>query len=229
MTDGTTKRIVCLANSRKMAGRCVAGKELLSNGNSGAWIRPVSDRDDEEVSAYERRYENGSDPQLLDVIDIPIITAKPKNHQKENWLLDPHYYWEKTGRITWEELAKMADSDSPLWVNGHSTANGCNDRVPTMLAHVLKDSLRLIKVGALDLVVSQPGIAFNNFKRSIQGRFSYQGDDYWLRVTDPVYERQYLQHPNGNYSIGECYLTVSLGENFQGNYYKLIAGIMEKP
>ncbi|MGH7707024.1 MAG: dual OB domain-containing protein, partial [Vulcanimicrobiaceae bacterium] len=36
------KRIVCLANSRKLQGRCVAGRELQKNG-PGAWIRPVSD------------------------------------------------------------------------------------------------------------------------------------------------------------------------------------------
>ena len=38
----TVKRIVCLANSRKRGGRCVAGKELLADGRAGGWIRPVS-------------------------------------------------------------------------------------------------------------------------------------------------------------------------------------------
>ncbi len=51
----TTKRIVCLANSRKLQGRCIAGRELVS-GKPAAWIRPVSDREHEEVSEYERQY-----------------------------------------------------------------------------------------------------------------------------------------------------------------------------
>jgi len=45
----TVKRIVCLANSRKLQGRCIAGREIVQ-GKPGAWIRPVSAREHEEVS-----------------------------------------------------------------------------------------------------------------------------------------------------------------------------------
>lgn len=62
-----TKRIVCLANSRKHSGRCIAGKEVLA-GAYGEWIRPLSARESAEVSEEERRYQNGSSPHVLDVI-----------------------------------------------------------------------------------------------------------------------------------------------------------------
>ena len=87
-----TKRIVCLANSRKRCGRCIAGTELAGSEPAG-WLRPVSVREHQEVSKCERQYEDGSDPKLLDIIDIPLLRAQPRNYQRENWLLDPEHYW----------------------------------------------------------------------------------------------------------------------------------------
>ena len=221
------KRIVCLANSRKMSGRCIAGKELMADGRPGGWVRPVSDRENEEVSEDERQYEDGSDPHVLDVIDVPVLNAHPKSYQRENWLLDPCYYWKKVHRFARNQLTQLLDPVGPLWINEHSTANGRNDKVPFSFTNSLDSSLRFIKVDRLELSVSQPGREFGNNRRRVQGRFKHGGTDYWLRVTDPTYERQYLQRPNGGYPIEERYITVSLGEPYRGYGYKLIAAIIE--
>ncbi len=222
MTD--IKRIVCLANSRKLSGRCVAGKELLEGDNPGDWVRLVSDRDYEEVSEYERQYEDGSDPRVLDVIDVPIKEPRPKSYQSENWLLDPNYYWERISRVARNDLWQFTDTEGPLWINEFSTHHGRNDRIPS--ANSLDSSLRLIWVEGLELSVSAPGADFGDFKRRVQGRFRYEGTDYWLRVTDPDYETRYLQEPNDIYPIGERFVTVSLGEPYRGYAYKLIAAII---
>src|ERR1035438_2085128 len=76
-----TKDIVCLANSRKHSGRCVAGKEVLADGY-GKWIRPVSARPSAEISEEERRYENGVLARVLDIIRIPIIGATPQLYHR---------------------------------------------------------------------------------------------------------------------------------------------------
>jgi hypothetical protein len=62
----------------------------------------------------------------------------------------------------------------------------------------------------------------------VQGRFRHEGVDYHLWVTDPVYERAYLAKPDGDYSIGDSFITVSLGEPHNGYGYKLIAAIIER-
>ena len=109
-----TKRIVCLANSRKMAGRCVAGREVLDTG-PGQWIRPIGASQTEEVSEDERQYYDGSDPGVLDIIDVPLIRPHPHAGQMENWLLDPEYYWVKVRRMAWTELQRyVEDPPYPL-------------------------------------------------------------------------------------------------------------------
>ena len=221
------KRIVCLANSRKLHGRFVAGREWR-DGRAGRWIRPVSSREHQEVSEYERQYEDGSDPRILDVIDVPVLEPRARSFQSENWLLDPKYYWEKVGRLSWFDLPVLADPVAPLWRDGHSTYHGRNDKIPLELADSVGDSLRLIRVDNLQLSVFKPGEAFGNAKRRVQGRFRHAGSWYWLWVTDPVYERQYLAKLDGTYPVDECFLTVSLGEPFGGAVYKLIASIIAR-
>ena len=222
-----SKRIVCLANSRKLAGRCIAGREWSAAKQAGSWIRPVSARDGQEVSEYERQYEDGSDPRVLDIIDIPVQEPQPDGYQTENWLLDPEYYWEKVGVYSPLDLSALADPIEPLWVDGYSTYNGSNDKIPVEAKGETSSSLRLIRVEEVALKVFAPGEAFGNSKRRVQGRLIHADQDYALWVTDPIYERRYLAKLDGTYRIGECHLTVSLGEPYRDTIYKLIAAIIE--
>ena len=223
-----TKRIVCLANSRKLNGRCIAGRELVS-GSPGAWIRPVSEREKQEVSEYERQYEDGSDPKLLDVIDIPFLEHRPGEYQPENWLLDPKVYWSKVDKFSWGELELFLDSEGSLWQNGFHTYNGMNDKIPLEEAQKETSSLKLIHVDKVHLNVFVPGEIFGNSKRRVQAQFHFSESEYALWVTDPDIERYYLARADGDYELSECYLTVSLGEPYDGYCYKLVAAIIEKP
>ena len=222
----TSKRIVCLANSRKLSGRCIAGRELHRE-RAGDWVRPVSDRVGQEVSEYERQYEDGSDPRVLDVIDVPVIRPAPDRWQSENWLLDDEWYWGKVSRYSWLDLPALVDPEAPLWLNGFSTSNGSNDQIPVATMTGVTSSLRLIELDGMALKVFAPGEAFGNRKRRVQGCFRHASQYYSLWVTDPVCERHYLAKLNGDYRIGHCFLTISLGEEFRGYCYKLIAAVIE--
>lgn len=219
-----TKRIVCLANSRKMLGRCVAGKEISSDSEFGAWVRPVSNRPTEEISVDERRYENGEDPSLLDIISIQMRGHVPHAHQTENHLIDSEYYWVKEGTLVWDDLdAAIADFNGTLWVDGYHSYNGVNDRIPENRTLELGDSLTLLETEDLVIVAAHEGI---NPKRKVRARFSLDGTSYCLVVTDPMIEREYLARENGEYAVGLARLCISIGEQYQGYCYKLVAGII---
>ena len=222
----TVKRIVCLANSRKYGGRCVAGKELLPDGRAGGWIRPVSNRENEEVSERERCYADGEDPRVLDIIDLPLFSHRPKTYQQENWLLNPGVRWTKTGRALWNDLSTMVDQDASLWLNGHSALAGQNDRVPIDDTHAIDNSLRLIRVSTLTVSVSEPSHPSAEFP-NLRGYFNYNGEDYGLRITDPESENGSVNLDYRDYHVGERYLVISLGEPFDGYAYKLIATIIK--
>ena len=146
-------QIVCLANSRKLSGRCVAGREWSADGGTGRWIRFVSERENQEVSEYERQYEDGSDPGILDIIEVPVLSPQPEGYQTENWLLDPDYYWEKAGVYSSFDLPDLIDPVEPLWIDGYSTFHGCNDTIPLEETAKVAGSLRLIAVEELTIEV----------------------------------------------------------------------------
>ena len=153
-------------------------------------------------------------------------SPRPKDYQTENWLLDPKYYWEKAGRLSSSDLPAVTDPIAPLWVNGHHTYNGLNDKIPIEVAGSVTASLRLLHADQLRLVVCTPGEAFGNNKRRVQGQFQHARQQYALWVTDPGFERTYLAKPDRTYAIGECYLTISLGEPYRDACYKLIVAII---
>ena len=223
------KRIVLLANSRKLSGRCLAGKEQPALGGKRPWVRPVSERVSEELSEEERQYQNGADPRVLDIIDVPLRGHRPKTYQSENWVIDPDSYWVRVGRLSWTDLAGLADTPKHLWTNGNHTYHGLNDRVAADEAAGLDHSLFLLHLDELKIRVFVPGTAFNNPKRRVQAIFSTAGVEYRPWVTDPIIERTYLAGEDGEFSIGECFVTVSLGEPAKDDFcYKLVAAVITR-
>lgn len=227
MEESRIKRIVCLANSRKLRERCVAGREMASKTKQGKWIRPVSERVHGEVSEEDRNYEDGSDPQLLDIIDIPVIAHQPEGCQSENWLIESKSYWEKVGKFPIHNIYNLTDPVESLWIDGFSTIPGRNDKIPIESLSEVHSSLRLIQVEEMIIKVFAPGKAFGNPRRRVQGHFEHANQNYALWITDPRHEKKYLAKLDGDYRIGACYVTISLGEEYRGAMPKLIAAIIE--
>jgi len=216
------KRIICLANSRKYSGRCVAGKELLGS-RIGGWIRPVSGLETGELSIKETSYKNGKIPELLDIISMPLLKHSPHSYQRENYLVGERP-WVKKGQLPISDLERLRDNVDCLWINGYNSHNGLNDRMPQELVEErLKSSLLFIKPERICITVEEGA----NLLAKVRSKFNFSGTEYWLPITDPVIENRFFHEEMGEYLIDrrDLYLTISIGEPYNGFCYKLVAGI----
>ena len=217
------KTIVCLANSRKKSGRCIAGKEIIHN-QPGQWIRPVSNRQTEEISEEERMFENGDYPQLLDIISIRFIQHKPHNLQPENHLIDSKSHWKKISKSNYNSLNFMTDKPLKLWINGLHSSNGHNDHFKVTNGPPLHSSLYLIYLEKLKIEI----LSSSYGKRKARAIFHFNKDKYNLVITDPRVEHYFFKKENGTYNVNNVYLCISIAE-FEEYYYKLVASIIKDP
>ncbi|NBB77876.1 MAG: hypothetical protein GVY36_00255 [Verrucomicrobia bacterium] len=223
------KRILCLANSRKMSGRCVAGREIFDDGAPGAWVRPVSARPHQEISEEDRSYEDGETAQVGDIIYIPMKRHVPNGYQPENHLIDDGFYWAKDRVARWAEITAAAEMvNGPIWLNGFSSYNGLNDRVPLAESARLDRSLWLLEPNTLSVWVGVEGGGLFPAKRAVRAHFRVGNASYQLKVTDPSASKQLLAKSNGKHTFpAGTLLCISLGEPFEGFAYKLVATILE--
>jgi hypothetical protein len=220
------KTIVCLANSFKPGGTCVAGKEKLANGVYGDWIRPVSDRPGAELSRSECANSNYGAPKLLDIIAVPLLKPVPHGHQTENHLIDATRRWIKWGVMPWASLAQICDRPASLWTNGGSTrSGGVNNCMGGEQAMALHSSLALVRPEKFSIDVS-----CSLDRKVCWGRFTYNSEDYILKLTHPDVVKAYQVKDEGTYPLEEVFICVSLTEPFSGdgNCHKLVAAILSK-
>lgn len=223
--------IVCLANSRKMAGRCVAGWRL----DGGGWFRPVSELPDGTLYSNFYVHDGGQEAALLDVLRIPYVRPQPDLHQPENHLIHP-LPWRLVSRIPVAEVGELL---APALAPGPELLGNTRDRVPyaTFRREPATSSLALIEPDWLQwrVTTSYRG------NRQVRARFALRGLTYDLPVTDPAFEQRMATLPvgaHGRAAVGigrtdRVLLTVSLGEPFppteHGDCFKLVAAVLVLP
>ena len=225
-SDGIYATFVCLANSRKHSGRCLAGKARY-RGKFDKWIRPISERIGEELHDHEHRTQMGEEVQILDVLEIKLIEHKPKLHQQENYLMDVSVPLRKIGTFSVKEIMSYVDKPASLWGTGYSSSKGLNDYVPIEKIAEFKDSLYLINVKKLIIEIAEEyKQSTRRRKKVFRAGFELGGEMYKLTITDPNFEEKFNDKVPGSYEIEDSLLTISLGEEFNSSHYKLVAGIL---
>jgi hypothetical protein len=215
------KEFICLANSRKLSGRCVAGKEVEKR----TWIRPISDSQTGELLENQIVYKDGNFPKILDIIRIPIQKWKLKIFQPENMLV-LKLKWEKIGEFPIEKIDELCDHPQTLWIN----MSHANDRVPLdyLEKNKITNSLYLIKPDFIKIMREDSKDKVGRPKKRTKALFVYNNVPYILWITDPGIENEFNKIEPGSYDLplGQVYLCISLSEPFEGFCYKLVAAII---
>jgi len=217
--------IICLANSIKHGGRCVAG--LRTDGRG--WVRPVSNKDDGALAYYHYRYADSTPAQTLDVMRVGLDRPRPLPFQPENWLIDGKP-WQLVARpLRPEQIAILRQA-----INlGPQLLHSETDRVSPAVAAAASrpHSLELIAPRRIEMYPI-PGRADQPRARA---KFTL-GDarhaiSYDFSLTDPHWREESLR--TGKITIEQSQqpfvATVSLGEPFDGNCFKLLAAVILLP
>jgi hypothetical protein len=211
-----------------MSARCVAG---LRTDGSG-WIRPVSALEHGALTYLQRHVGDGGDPRHFDLLRVSFEKAVPARSQPENWLIDGSA-WKLVRRPAPAELSGLLQRRLH---RGEQLFGSCADRIAVAVYENKRapESLLLVKPGQVRWLTA----LYSGEKRArvhfAMGRVSYN-----LSVTDPPIADLLKTMPAGQHTSQEIGITgaqeermlftLSLGEAFQGNYYKLVASVLIPP
>jgi hypothetical protein len=216
--------LLCLANSRKLGGHCVAGLRLDGSG----WVRPTGTLPDGILLAANYTLDDGTEATPLDVIRVGLRVHQPAPHQPENWVIDGSR-WTLRARPA---SANLADLLRRALVRGPDLLGSVTDRATyaDFLKQAASASLALVAPDAMHVYHQ----SFHGKKR-VRGQFSLGAGEqaalYDLSITEPHWEELVIcQGPRTLRQVnGKFIVTISLGEPFVGESYKLITAIIPLP
>jgi Dual OB-containing domain len=221
---GDTRRLVCLANSKKRSGRCVAGYDQ----DDARWIRPIGETNEGTVPIAHTYLDNGEPLAVLDVFEIKLDEPRPDSVQPENYLYS---------QAPWVGVSRL-DSDAAcallteLSHHGPELFGSTGESVHPSELGANAQSLLIIEPEELQWRVET---GFYGGQR-VRAQFQLGGQPYELTVTDPQFLASFGDQPLGVYgvTIGDIregdriWLTISLTEPFErtGDCYKLVAAVI---
>ena len=217
------KLFVCLANSFKHGGRCIAGIEICIDENNRSkvittkngtpqWIRPLS----KETPTGEIPVKEAFHIPVLSIVRLEGVTLSPDNAQSEN------VYYEKMTVIENLDKFNCQILDKSLDLSHHTIFYNAGKSVTSDVFCHGDYSLMLIKVDEATLYLDKSQEA----KRP-RLRFNYYGAKYDLPVTDPLIWEQLKVGTVKCGRFTNLYLVLSLGLEHEGYHHKLVTTMIE--
>lgn len=188
----------------------LSGRPVIING-SPRWIRPVCDTPHGEVPN-----DIAKPFQLLNIIELEIPADCPNNYQSENVFFDKNTI-RVAANFDKTQIINLCNNNELIFGNkGKAVSQESIDQ--------LTHSLMLISV--TEFHVSKRVYEDRLNKPQTRLVFTYKTNQYDLPVTDPAFLNLHQQNNDALADIRQIYLTLSLGSEWDGWYYKLIAGII---
>ncbi len=210
-------RFICLANSLKEGGRCLAGIEVndhnqpLFINNRPKWIRPVCHTTHGEVPVHI-----AIPYRLLDIIEIDDIEGHPHLYQTENVLFNTHSI-KCGGKFDSEHLKNICEKHPCILGNkGKALSSETIELLDHSLMFITTDQFEIIK----KIYPEKP------HRPQIRIAFSYMDTIYELPVTDPEFRDHYIEDNTILNHVQRVYMCLSIGIPWEGWYYKLVASII---
>ena len=212
---------ICLANSYKRGGRCLAGIEITyspegkweiaRNGNgSPHWIRPIADTQFGEIPNY-----CANCIKLLSVIKLTGVKDCPKCVHSE----DVHYLQMEALPLAYPPEQNVL---TQLVDNVHQSIFGNRGKAVSAATGIgTTYSLMMIHAENVQAYVDE-----NREKSKNRMKFDYFGTEYDFPITDPAFLDEFRKVPEHFANIPDVYLIISLGLEFEGWHHKLIAGVI---
>jgi hypothetical protein len=219
-----THRLVCLANSIKLGGHCVAGLRVDGKG----WIRPISELPEGELMTRQCTCDSGVEVAPLDLIEVEIGGHRPIVNQSENFLVTntPWKLLARPAPVSLAPVVRKAIVLSPPLLSCTDSRRSIHDfpsgQYAASLALVSPDQPRW------EVTTSSRN------KMQVRCSFELGSTTYDLAVTDPAWKRRFRSLPFGLHRssavglrpVDRLLLCVSTGEPYGGYCYLLVAAVI---
>ena len=215
------KYFICLANSYKHGGRCIAGIEVVPQSDGSLvivrhddgrprWIRPVSMSVNGEIPNHL-----AESFKIFSLVKLTEVEPCPDKAHTEDVHCSRMEICPLDVSPTKDFLKQLIDAQ-------HQTAFYYKGKaIPAKIIDRLDYSLMLIHP---ENAVAYCDEERENSKYRI--KFSYFGSNYDFPITDPIFLEQFKKSPEKYADLKEVYLVLSLGMEFEGFHFKLVATVV---
>ena len=215
------KHFICLANSYKHGGRCIAGIEVVPQADGSLdivrhddgrprWIRPVSMSANGEIPNHL-----AESFKIFSLVKLTEVEPCPDKAHSED------VHCSRMEICPFELLPTKSFINQLLDTQHQAVFYYRGKAIPATIIDRLDYSLMLILPENVSAYCDEER---ENSKYRM--KFTYSGSNYDFPITDPVFLEQFKKKPEKYADLKGVYLVLSLGLEFEGFHFKLVATVV---